>query len=160
MSGAPAFVSTVDAIDARVERREWSFARDRRDEIARHWRTLVADKPAMFDGRVLLMSHADIDEGARGKTMRSAHFETDFSAFIAWRDFGWPDPTVRNCFAMGALLGDDGGFVLAEMGAHTANPGRVYFPAGTRRRYYHDTGEDALIMWRATETHSAAGATG
>lgn len=22
-------------------------------------------------------------------------------------------------------------------------------PAGTRRRYYHDTGEDAMIMWRA-----------
>src|SRR5437660_4662662 len=24
--------------------------------------------------------------------------------------------------------------------------------AGTRPRYYHDTGEDALIMWRTTET--------
>jgi ribosomal-protein-alanine N-acetyltransferase len=32
--------------------------------------------------------------------------------------------------------------------------------AGTRRRYYRDTGEDAVIMWRATETHSSAGAAG
>ena len=24
--------------------------------------------------------------------------------------------------------------------------------AGTRRRYYQDTGEDALIMWRAADT--------
>jgi ribosomal-protein-alanine N-acetyltransferase len=30
--------------------------------------------------------------------------------------------------------------------------------AGTRRRYYHDTGEDAVIMWRTTEAPSSAGA--
>jgi ribosomal-protein-alanine N-acetyltransferase len=33
-------------------------------------------------------------------------------------------------------------------------------PAGTRPRYYHDTGEDAVIMWRATREASNAGAAG
>jgi ribosomal-protein-alanine N-acetyltransferase len=32
--------------------------------------------------------------------------------------------------------------------------------AGTRPRYYHDTGEDALIMWRITGTPSTSGAAG
>jgi ribosomal-protein-alanine N-acetyltransferase len=32
--------------------------------------------------------------------------------------------------------------------------------AGTRRRYYQDTGEDALIMWRTTETASTQSASG
>ncbi len=32
--------------------------------------------------------------------------------------------------------------------------------AGTRPRYYHDTGEDAVIMWRTAETASTSGATG
>jgi ribosomal-protein-alanine N-acetyltransferase len=32
--------------------------------------------------------------------------------------------------------------------------------AGTRRRYYQDTGEDAVIMWRASETDSGAGTPG
>jgi ribosomal-protein-alanine N-acetyltransferase len=32
--------------------------------------------------------------------------------------------------------------------------------AGTRPRYYQDTGEDAMIMWRTTETASAPGAAG
>jgi ribosomal-protein-alanine N-acetyltransferase len=31
-------------------------------------------------------------------------------------------------------------------------------PAGTRRRYYHDTGEDAVIMWRTAETTSTSSA--
>ena len=32
--------------------------------------------------------------------------------------------------------------------------------AGTRRRYYHDTGEDAVIMWRTAETASTPSASG
>ncbi len=31
-------------------------------------------------------------------------------------------------------------------------------PAGTRRRYYHDTGEDALIMWRTAAEPSSTNA--
>ena len=31
-------------------------------------------------------------------------------------------------------------------------------PAGTRPRYYHDTGEDALIMWRTADSPSPSGA--
>jgi ribosomal-protein-alanine N-acetyltransferase len=30
-----------------------------------------------------------------------------------------------------------------------------FCPAGTRRRYYQDTGEDAMIMWRTVEASSA-----
>jgi ribosomal-protein-alanine N-acetyltransferase len=32
--------------------------------------------------------------------------------------------------------------------------------AGTRPRYYRDTGEDAMIMWRTNEAHSTSGASG
>ena len=132
-------IHRVDDIDARIEPHEWPFARDNAAEIAAHWRALVARKPAVFDGRVYLMERSELIEEDERRVLRGAHFETGFSAFMAWRDFGFPDANapgarVRNCFSMGALRGSDGGFILAEMGAHTANGGRVYFPAGTPDR--------------------------
>ena len=36
-----------------------------------------------------------------------------------------------NGFGMGALYCADGAFVLGEMGQHTSNAGRIYFPSGT-----------------------------
>ena len=50
---------------------------------------------------------------------------------MAWRDFGFADPAVRNCFALGALQGSDGGYVLGVMSGGTANAGKIYFPGGT-----------------------------
>ncbi len=50
---------------------------------------------------------------------------------MAWRDFGFPDKSVCNGFAMAALQSADGAFLLGEMAAHTANAGEVYFAAGT-----------------------------
>jgi 8-oxo-dGTP pyrophosphatase MutT (NUDIX family) len=87
----------------------------------------------MFDGRVMMAHRFAIDE-SDGGSLASAHFETSFSAFIAWRDFGYPDMGVRNVFSMSALRSADGAFLLGEMAAHTANGGMVYFPAGTPDR--------------------------
>ncbi len=124
----------VDAIEARVEVHDWPFARDNAERITTNWRKLVAEKPAMFDGRVMLMSRADIINDGERRVVRSAHFETAYSAFMAWRDFGFPEAGACNCFAMAALRGADGGFILGEMGAHTSSAGQIYFPAGTPDR--------------------------
>ncbi|MBN8983964.1 MAG: NUDIX hydrolase, partial [Rhizobiales bacterium] len=66
-----------------------------------------------------------------GGTFSAAYFEADFASFIAWRDWGCPDASVFNSFGMGALRSRDGAYVLGEMAAHTANAGKIYFPAGT-----------------------------
>ena len=68
-----------------------------------------------------------VEDGA----FHTQHFSADFRAFVALRDFGFPDANVRNCFAAAALVSIDAAFVLGQMGAHTANAGRIYFPCGT-----------------------------
>jgi 8-oxo-dGTP pyrophosphatase MutT (NUDIX family) len=117
-------------VDARCEPRAWPWAEENRAAIARNWAELTADRPSLFNGRVLLIA----DLALESETCRARYFETDFADFIGWRDFGYPDTTIANGFAMGALRGSDGAYICGVMAGHTANAGRVYFPAGTPDR--------------------------
>ena len=117
----------VARLDLRFEAVAWPFAVERRDEIDAHFAKLRVEKPEMWNGRVLLMRRGEIKDG----TLAGAYLETDFASFIAWRDWGFPDRSIRNCFPMAALRSSDGAFLLGVMGAHTANAGRIYFASGT-----------------------------
>ena len=120
-------VVPIDRLELAFAPRPWAFADERRGEIDAYFAKLRRDKPELWNGRVLLLREFNVAD----RVFRGSFFETDFASFLAWRDWGFPDPTVKNCFAMGALRGADGGFVLGEMAAHTANAGELYFPAGT-----------------------------
>ena len=117
-------------LEARIEPYDWVFPRERAPEIAAHWAGISAGKPAMFNGRVMLQHRAAIVDGV----FHAGYFEADYAAFISWRDFGYPGPIIRNGFAMAALRAADGAFLCGVMGGHTANPGKVYFAAGTPDR--------------------------
>lgn len=123
-------IVALDRVEARIEDFDWAFARERADEIAAHWAGISADKPAMFNGRVMLQHRGAIEDGV----FHAGYFEADYAAFMSWRDFGHPGPVIRNGFAMAALRSTDGAFLLGRMGDHTANPGKVYFAAGTPDR--------------------------
>jgi 8-oxo-dGTP pyrophosphatase MutT (NUDIX family) len=107
--------------------RPWPFAQERREEIVRYFNDLRAAKPAVWNGRILLL----YDHAVVGDVFRGAYFETDYASFLAWRNWGYPDAMIRNCFSLGALRGSDGGFLLGVMNSHTVNAGKIYFPAGT-----------------------------
>ncbi len=124
---APPVAVAVDRLELGVVPYAWPFAKARRGEIDAYFVKLRQTKPDLWNGRVLLMNEAAIGGGM----LRGTFFETGFADFMAWRDWGFPDPTVRNCFAMGALRGSDGAYLLGVMSAFTANAGRIYFPAGT-----------------------------
>ena len=117
----------VARLDLRFEPAAWPFALERRHEIDTHFAKLRVERPEMWNGRVLLMSRGEIADGV----LTGAYLETDFASFIAWRDWGFPDTAIRNCFAMAALRSSDGAFLLGIMGSHTATAGQVYFAAGT-----------------------------
>ena len=120
-------IHRVTALDLKLEPWDWPFARERRGEIDAHFGERQRERPGIWNGRVLLARGGEFAEGC----FSARYFETDFASFLAWRDWGFPDSDVFNGFGMGALRAADGAFVMGEMAGHTANAGRIYFPAGT-----------------------------
>jgi hypothetical protein len=123
----PLVIHRFSVLDLVVEAWAWPFAETRRAEIDAHFADKQREKPALFNGRVLLGRNLVF----AGDRLSASYFETDFASFLAWRDWGFPDASVFNGFGMGALRCADGAFVLGEMGQHTSNAGRIYFPSGT-----------------------------
>jgi 8-oxo-dGTP pyrophosphatase MutT (NUDIX family) len=120
-------IRRLSRVEARCSPREWRWAAENRDGIRSNWAARTADKPKMFNGRVLLISDLAIGTDVA----RADYFEADFADFLGWRDLGYPDRTVTNGFAAGALQGADGAYICGVMANGTANGGRIYFPAGT-----------------------------
>jgi 8-oxo-dGTP pyrophosphatase MutT (NUDIX family) len=120
-------IHRVATLDLTVGPFAWPFAAEQREEIDAHFAAKQREKPELWNGRLLLGRNAV----RAGDHFSADFFETDFANFLAWRDWGFPDTSVFNGFGMGALQSSDGAFLLGEMGAHTANAGRIYFPAGT-----------------------------
>jgi hypothetical protein len=116
----------VQRLELVYAERDWPFALERRPQIDQHFAELRRSNPTLWNGRVLMLC----EHAIRGGVFYGTYFQTDFASMLAWRDWGFPDSQVKNCFAMGALRGADGRFVLGIMAAHTANAGWTYFPAG------------------------------
>lgn len=131
MSAPGGCIIEVAALDLTYQPAPWPFARERAEAIAANWAERREALPGLFDGRVLLAGPHDYVVRDSATALRAAFFETDYKSFLAWRDFGYPDRSVCNCFSMAALQGADGGFLLGEMAAHTSSAGAAYFPAGT-----------------------------
>jgi 8-oxo-dGTP pyrophosphatase MutT (NUDIX family) len=123
----PVAIHRVTQLDLKYGAWTWPFAVERRADIEAHFARQRAEKPKLWNGRVLLGRNP----GFTADCFSADYFEADFASFLAWRDWGFPDSGVFNGFGMGALRGNDGAFVLGEMAGHTANTGRIYFPAGT-----------------------------
>ena len=117
----------LDRVEIAVEPWSWEFASARRAAIDRHFASRQRERPALWNGRVLLVHRYEIDHGV----LRGACFETDYASFLAWRDWDLPDAGVFNVFAAAALQAADGAYLLGEMAPSTAAAGQLYFPCGT-----------------------------
>lgn len=120
-------IRRVSRVEARFRPFDWVWPKQNRSFVEENWRRRVADKPKMFNGRVLLLQDLSFEQDL----CRNVYFEVDYADFIAWIDKDYPDPTIANGFAMGALRGTDGAYICGVMAEGTANAGRIYFAAGT-----------------------------
>src|SRR5580692_4072102 len=117
----------LDRIEFAVEPWSWEFAAARRTEIDRFFADLQRQRSHLWNGRVLMLRHYEV----RGRVLHGSCFETDYASFVAWREWGFPDPAICNIFPASALRAADGGFLVGEMAPSTAGAGQVCFPGGT-----------------------------
>jgi 8-oxo-dGTP pyrophosphatase MutT (NUDIX family) len=120
-------IFTTHALDLSYAQHTWLFAERKRAEIDVYFARLKKEKPAVWNGRVLMLYAHTVKDGRFSGT----YLETDFASFSFWRDQGRPIAGVYDCFGAAAILSADGAFLLGVMGAHTANAGHIYFPCGT-----------------------------
>ncbi len=120
-------VFPVDRLELSFSPKPWDFANAKRAEIDAYFAALRREKPALWNGRVLLLHHQVVGDGV----FKGDYLETDFASFAAWVAWGRPRAGVHDCFGAAAVVSMEGAVLLGVMGAHTFNAGMIYFPCGT-----------------------------
>ena len=102
------------------------YALEAREEIAANWAIESARNPRLFDGQMVVNRAIHIKDGC----IRTAAHLAPFSAFLLWRKTRPLDKAVH-LFVLPVILSSDGALIAVRMGAHTANPGKVYCASGS-----------------------------
>ena len=141
----------------------WAWAERQRSTIDAHWRHRLAQSPAFFNGGVFVMPAAHLADG-----VLSGHLvATDFASALTWRETGFPDTSVADCFCAALLLSSDGALFYGRQSPGNVNAGKTYPPsgfidsrdiaadgtldidAGVARELAEETGIDASTLTRA-----------
>lgn len=125
-SSSGALIKPVRSLDIALAGPGWHFATERRFEIDAYWKALEACQPGIWNGQVILGRSPCL--ASDKLTLRC--FTTDYASFIAWRDWGWPDREVFDCFGAAVICSSDGALLFGRMAGHTLNGGRIYPPSG------------------------------
>ncbi|MCB1380063.1 MAG: NUDIX hydrolase [Alphaproteobacteria bacterium] len=137
-------VEPIVAADLRLDEGGWDFAEAERAAIAAHWRAVIAEKPFLWNGKVLICTGAAVNDGVLSARLAL----TDFASFVACRDWGWPDPGASSCFAVPAVVSADGALLVGIMGPRTLNEGKAYPPSGSLEP--RDVAADGRVDLRAS----------
>ena len=120
-------VVPLRSLDLAFVPRSWPFSIERRAAIDAHFAARQREKPAIWNGRILVLHEFAIADGV----FRGSYFETDYASFMSWREWGCPPAGAFDCCGSAAVMSGDGAFLFGVMGEHTANAGIVYLPGGT-----------------------------
>jgi 8-oxo-dGTP pyrophosphatase MutT (NUDIX family) len=121
-------IEHLSGVDIRMAEGVWPLPADMRASIPDRWARMVEKNPHLWDGRILGVSQPII--GADG-VLRGEAREDAYSAFLTWREAGFPPIGVFNLFGSALIVSSDGALIFGVMDSSTANPGRVYPPGGS-----------------------------
>ncbi|MXN63565.1 NUDIX domain-containing protein [Stappia sp. GBMRC 2046] len=116
----------VRQLAVRLTGAAWRFEAENAEKIDAHWQKLTAGNPHLWNGRVMKLASFEIDGGV----FRGSMVEASYAAFLAWRDWNYPDPHIRNLFGSAVIRARGGELVFGKMAGHTSTAGQVYPPGG------------------------------
>ncbi len=119
-------VLPVDLVDVRLDAGPHPFETVHGEAIEANWRVESRANPALFDGRMSLLSQL----AYRDRQLVGRCHMVRYATFLHWRRTR-PHAGAGHAFAHPMPVTSDGALIAARMGAHTANPGRIYFAAGS-----------------------------
>jgi len=105
---------------------EHPWLRENGDAIARNWEREVLANPSLFNGLMVFQRELGF---ADGHIEGVAHL-VPYAAFLHWRRSD-RSRGGHHLFAMPIILSADGAVMMVRMADSTANPGRIYPPAGS-----------------------------
>lgn len=119
-------VVAVATFDIRVQRGKWPFAEQNEHAIAQHWQRRKAENPSFFNGTVHLLGDHELSD---------THFTgslvpVSFASFLFWKDSGYPDKTVYDCFGSALVRSQSGSVILGRQSPGNINAGLTYLPGG------------------------------
>jgi len=116
----------VTSLRANLTDQAWPYVSDHRQSIDADWRERTSRNPRLFNGDVLMSKSPRFE----GETAEVPLFAARYAELMHWQARTSVDG-VRLPYAIPVPITRDGGYVLGQMGAHTANAGMAYFPSGT-----------------------------
>lgn len=101
------------------------FMQGQRSEIERYWNSVMHGNNRLWNGDFYLFTDVKIVD----RVLHGRGHKTDFATFLYWRDHG-RDRCVVHITGTTFPHFADGSLLAIKMADHTANAGRIYFPAG------------------------------
>jgi 8-oxo-dGTP pyrophosphatase MutT (NUDIX family) len=102
------------------------FEKENAAAIDENWRAETAANPALFDGKVVLLSSLTYGDGRLDGLCHAVRFAT----FMLWRKTR-PFGSAEHAYAHAMPVTRDNALILIRMAGHTVNAGRAYFAAGS-----------------------------
>jgi len=102
------------------------FERENAAAIDENWRKETTENPALFDGKVMLLSNLTYSDDRLDGRCHIIRFAT----FMLWRKTR-PLGSAEHAYAHAMPVTSDNALILIRMAGHTVNAGRAYFAAGS-----------------------------
>ncbi|WP_394688482.1 hypothetical protein [Hoeflea sp.] len=131
-------VFALDAVRLRLDEAEHPWVSANRGAVGAHWAREQVERPWLFNGTVILHRDLQYDDGVIHGVSHRAPYAGLLHLIKIWNapDAGaaakaGPRLNAWHLYGSAIILSSDGAMLLIRMAPRTANPGKVYAPAGS-----------------------------